>query len=230
MKLYQEHPDIYDKLYGSMKDYAGEVNRIKSELPSDASILIDFGCGTGLHDQYFAEDFDVVGVDRSAEMLGVAQEKNPGAYYVQDDIVSASLDRTFDAAVCLFGVVSYLDDAEELAEAIRVMAEHLAQNGVLVIDFVEPHRKEIAEGPLRIETYREEGLRVTRTGIARIPADDKLVMQYHTAIADDSSVTSFDDVHELKHFSAVEYRSAFRDADLDAELVGEDWPLWVAKK
>lgn len=228
MRIYQEYPEVYDKLYGSLKEYAWESERIKNVLPADATRLVNVGCGTGLHDEYFVDDYDVVGIDASESMLRVAREKNDEARYMQDDMSSFSLDEQFDVALCLFGVVSYLDTVSDLHVVIDNMASHLTENGMIVIDFVEPRRKEIEEGPLRIESYREEGVRVTRTGVAEVPSADQLVMEYHTVVAEGTEVARFKDRHCLKHFSEEEYRSAFDAAGLRAELVGDDWPFWMA--
>ena len=130
----------------------------------------------------------------------------------------------------LFGVLSYLDDNEELEEAIWNMSECLGDEGVLVIDYLEPRRKPIEEGPLQPHTYQEEGLSVARTGEAKVPSEEELVMRYQTVVADKSGVHHFEDVHHLQHFSRDGYESAFSKAGLSPELVGDEWPLWVASK
>jgi predicted TPR repeat methyltransferase len=230
MVIYREYPEVYDKLYDDMKDYQWEARRLKEVIPSHADTLVDFGCGTGLHDEYLVDEFDLVGVDVNDRMIDVAQGKGLGAQYVEGDLVSVSLGRRFDVAVSLFGVLSYLEDTECFEAAIQNMSDHLHDEGVLIIDFLEPRRKEIEEGPLRPHTYYEDGLSVARTGRAEVPAEDKLLMKYHTVVADETVVDVFQDVHELKHFTREEYESAFSKAGLDAELVGEEWPLWVASK
>lgn len=230
MEIYEDYPRVYDKLYEDMKDYRWEAGQVLNAVTVDDGRLVNFGCGTGLHDQYFVKEFDVVGVDVSDAMLDVAREKNPRARYVQGEITSVSLPGEFDVAVSLFGVLSYLDTNQAFEEAIGNMSDCLGDDGVLVIDYLEPRRKPIEEGPLQPHTYQEEGLSVARTGEAKVPSDEELLMRYKTVVADKSGVHHFEDVHHLRHFSRHEYKSAFSKAGLSSELVGDEWPLWVASK
>jgi SAM-dependent methyltransferase len=230
MEIYEDYPEVYDKLYADMKDYRWEAGQVLNAVPVDDGRLVNFGCGTGLHDQYFVNEFDVVGVDVNSAMLDVARRKNHRARYVQGEITSVSLRGEFDVAVSLFGVLSYLDDNEELEEAIWNMSECLGDEGVLVIDYLEPRRKPIEEGPLQPHTYQEEGVSVARTGEAKVPSEEELVMRYQTVVADKSGVHHFEDVHHLQPFSRDDYESAFSNAGLSPELVGDEWPLWVASK
>lgn len=230
MSIYDEHPVVYDKLYEDMKDYEWEAHQVLDVVPTDSDSLVNFGCGTGLHDQYFAEELAVVGVDASDAMLDVAEDKNPGAQYVKGDITSAMVGESFDVVVTLFGVLSYLDDVEDLERAVQNMARHLEEDGVLVLDYVEPRRNQFEEGPMQPYTYREDALSVARTGVTEIPAEDELVLRYHTVVATDSGVEAFSEVHSLRQFARRDYERAFCKAGLEGRLVGDDWPLWVAER
>lgn len=129
MELYEEYPEIYDKLYGEKKDYEREAEKIRAVLPDNAESVVIFGCGTGRHDAFLSEEYDVTGVDVTKSTFEVAMENNPDVSYQEGDIRTVSLDETFDAALCLFTVINYLADEQELEEAVRTMASHLKDAG-----------------------------------------------------------------------------------------------------
>ena len=96
------------------------------ELESGASVL-DIGCGTGRHAIELAQrGYVVTGVDISAGMLSEAKEKAKAAgvrvNWVHSDATGFSLDKQFDAAICLcegaFGLLGTSDDAIEQPLAI----------------------------------------------------------------------------------------------------------------
>ena len=74
----KDYSKIYDFLYTN-KDYTKETNLIKiilkKYLPNSKSLL-DLGCGTGLYSNLITKlNFNVVGVDRSSNMLSIAKRK-----------------------------------------------------------------------------------------------------------------------------------------------------------
>jgi SAM-dependent methyltransferase len=133
----------YDVLYRE-KNYAQEcatVNRLvqryeRAPVPEERA-LIDFGCGTGRHAALFAAvyGFSVLGVERSAPMI----ERAHFSPIVEGDIRSAEVYRgahrlTFDVAVALFDVVSYLTSDEDLVSFFETVHRHLNPHGLLIFD------------------------------------------------------------------------------------------------
>ncbi|MCX5999203.1 MAG: methyltransferase domain-containing protein [Chloroflexi bacterium] len=105
-----------------------EVDFLVEELalPRGAAIL-DVGCGTGRHSIELARrGYALTGVDLSAQMLAQAAESARAAgvqvEWVRSDATSFSLDRRFDAAICLcegaFGLLGKADDPISQPEAI----------------------------------------------------------------------------------------------------------------
>src|SRR4029077_16737023 len=73
------YADVYNLLYGN-KDYAAECDLIEGLLRrySNGSIssVLDLGCGTGNHVFPMSRHgYEVVGVERSQNMLALAQRK-----------------------------------------------------------------------------------------------------------------------------------------------------------
>lgn len=95
-------------------------------LPPGASIL-DVGCGTGRHAVELArKGYAVTGIDLSSGMLAQARDKAKAAQvaveWIQDNACTFSLDKQFDAVICIcegsFGLLGGADDANEQPLAI----------------------------------------------------------------------------------------------------------------
>jgi SAM-dependent methyltransferase len=137
MANFQQYSAFYDLLYQD-KDYAAEAEyvarTIRAILPAARRIL-ELGSGTGRHGRLLAGmGFEVHGIERSPEMVAVAQRVSrpassdlPGSFTCDvSDLCTAALGRTFDAVISLFHVISYQTTNQALQAAFQVAADHLA--------------------------------------------------------------------------------------------------------
>jgi SAM-dependent methyltransferase len=133
-----DYAGAYDALYQD-KDYATECELLERVLrryaASPVQRILDLGCGTGGHSAMLAaRGYDVVGVDRSADMLERARERGVPARYVEADIRSVDLNETFDAVVMMFAVLGYLTRNADVRAALDTAKRHLRPGGVLFAD------------------------------------------------------------------------------------------------
>jgi SAM-dependent methyltransferase len=132
-----EYAGAYDALYQD-KDYSEEcdlVERIFQDY-GDGAIrrVLDLGCGTGRHTaELVARGYEVVGVDRSAEMLQKAPQI-ARARFELGDITTLRLNETFDVVLIMFAVLGYLTDNAEVEAALTTARCHLRAGGLLVAD------------------------------------------------------------------------------------------------
>jgi SAM-dependent methyltransferase len=128
----------YDDLYQD-KDYAAECDFLERVFErfgaAPVKRVLDLGCGTGGHASLLAErGYDVVGVDRSANMLDRARQRGGAAVYAQSDITTVHLEETFDAVVIMFAVLGYLTRTTDVQAALQAARRHLTPGGVLFFD------------------------------------------------------------------------------------------------
>ena len=217
--MYLRSARVYDAIYATFKDFAGESERLHELVQrrnSGARTLLDVACGTGAHLEHLAVRYEVEGVDFSAEMLAVARERLPDVPLHEADMAEFDLGRTFDAVVCLFSSIGYVRTRERLAAAVAAMARHLEPGGLLVVEpWFTPDQWQAPSGPY--STFVDEPeLKVARINLSPVPGDT-VVLEMHHVIGTPEGVESFVEVHELGMFTHEQYLDAFRVAGLEVE-------------
>lgn len=136
---------LYDLLYEA-KDYEGECDLVERVFREYATAVtrrvLDLGCGTGGHAIPLAwRGYEVVGVDRSPNMLRAAEAKLRDvrgapvtARFVPGDIRSVELDERFDACLCMFAVLCYQLTNADVEQALRTARRHLRDGGLFAFD------------------------------------------------------------------------------------------------
>src|SRR5262249_50342723 len=134
----------YDVLYRD-KDYLAEcalLGRVFQKY-GEGSIksILDLGCGTGNHSIPLAQQgYEVVGVDRSADMIALARNKatqgriEKSVLFHQGDLRSTDLGRRFDAVLMMFAVLGYQRENADVLAALATAHRHLRKGGLLVFD------------------------------------------------------------------------------------------------
>lgn len=104
--------------------------------PLPAGAALDAACGTGRYSQYLAErGHQVIGVDRSPDMLAKAREKLPESEFREGDLEALPLEAgSVDAAVCALALVHL----PEIDRAIAELARAVRAGGRVIISDVHP--------------------------------------------------------------------------------------------
>ena len=125
---YNEFAYFYDEFNGEA-DYDALYGYITDELKAHGitdGILADLGCGTGdLTLMLTQAGYDVIGIDRSEEMLSVLREKadelglTGRLLLLKQDLLDLDLYGTIRAAVSTFDTYSHIGPQENFENAIR---------------------------------------------------------------------------------------------------------------
>lgn len=105
---------------------------IRRHATRPVSTLLDIGCGGGKNVLNLKQAFEVTGVDLSPDMLAQARDLNPGCSFLQGDIRSFRLGRTFDA-VLMDDAISHMSRREDFEAAFRTAHAHLNPGGVMIV-------------------------------------------------------------------------------------------------
>lgn len=233
--MFSASTEFYDLLYGQIKDYAAESQRlaqlIRDRAPGTQSIL-DVACGTGEHARHLWElGFRVDGVDVEPGFVELARRKNPTGRFICQDMVMLSLGQTYDAVVCLFSSIGYVGTEARLRETIGRFADHVVNGGIVIVEpWFEPGAME--DGYIAMHTAQDEHTRICRMSVTRL-RDAVSRLEFEYLIGRRGALERRAEVHELGLFTKSQMLRAFENAGLGAEydsagLCGRG--LYVARK
>ncbi|WP_227716981.1 class I SAM-dependent DNA methyltransferase [Methanobacterium paludis] len=162
--LYRKFAGYYDKIYENV-DYVKEAEfikwAVKTHKQNEGRKLLDVACGTGTHASVLIEDFQVIGVDISEDMMKIARKKVPNAQFIHGDMKKLDLREKFDVVICMFSAIHYNTSYNELETTLKNFYNQLNDGGVVIFDFGLNQNNWI-EGLVSVDTVVEEDLKIAR--------------------------------------------------------------------
>ncbi|MGQ0824877.1 MAG: class I SAM-dependent methyltransferase [Actinomycetota bacterium] len=127
-----EYQRKFDDLAASGVDVHGEAAFVMGLQPAT---VLDAGCGSGrVAIELARRGVDVVGVELEIAMLATARERAPQIEWIEHDLCSLDLGRTFDV-VLMAGNVPLFTPPGTHATLVEGCARHVATEGALVAGF-----------------------------------------------------------------------------------------------
>ena len=215
--MFHKSAAYYDAIYRELKDYADEAEKLDYLLglfePKPKRIL-DVGCGTGEHAMRLARDFgyQVDGIDIEPKFIEIAARKTPHGNFQVADMQDFQLRRKYDAILCLFTSIAYVETEVGLRNAFACMAKHIQQGGWLVCEpWARPENW--ADGQVdAIEAHDPAtGETITRRRIGKRDGDVS-VLKIEYSLSKESEKQSFEEVHRLGLFTQEQMTNALEAA------------------
>jgi len=217
--MFSASAEFYDLIYSTFKDYPREATEIATllrRLNPRCETILDVACGTAEHARLLAgHGFVVDGVDLDPVFVRLAKQKHPAGRFFEADMSDFHLARQYDAVLCLFSSIGYLQTLDRVARALACFREHLKPGGVIAI---EPWFPPGVLDTTRVARHTGEanGVRVARA--SRIEVDGRHSrLHFDYEITDHSGTRHAHEVHELGLLTTAEWMQTFRDAGLDAD-------------
>lgn len=216
-------------LYGD-KDYVGETEYIHLLIDTHsaaAKSIIDLGSGTGRHAHLLANcSYRVHGVERSESMLKSAELANDTATvtFSQGDIRSVRVGDTFDVAISLFHVISYMSENRKVLDTFNAALTHLKTGGLFVFDFWCGPAVLSNRPATRITRVSNDSTKVTRLAESDPHINSNLVdVNYELLLQDNTGrVKILKESHTMRYFFLPETRAYLTQSNF--ELVkAEEW-------
>lgn len=206
---FKKYSTYYDTLYKS-KDYKKETKYILSILKKydifNGNIL-EFGSGTGKHGCLLASNgYNVHGIEKSAEMVAKAQ-KSQGFTCQEDDISTFKMNRSYDAILALFHVISYQTTNAKLNLVFANASRHLNKDGLFVFDFWYSPAVLSQRPSVRVKKVMHNQLEITRLAEPiNYPNENRVNVNYTIYLKDRKTdqIQTFNEVHPMRHFSLLE--------------------------
>lgn len=144
----------YDVDYSAWAGYIEKHFR-KNSLPGNT--VLDLACGTGsLTKELALRGYEMIGADRSPEMLAQAAEKNRGVSPAEPIFLCQPMEKldlygTIDACVCCLDSVNYVTDPKKLQKAFQRVHLFLMPGGLFLFDVNSPARLEGLDGQVFLD-------------------------------------------------------------------------------
>lgn len=217
--MFAETPELYDRIYGSFKDYEAEASQIAEllalEIPGARSVL-DVGCGTAEHARllHTRHGYLVAGLDIEPRFIGLARKKLPGADFWTEDMAEFSLGRSFDVILCLFSAIGYVVTLDRLESALRSFRAHVSPGGLVL---VEPWFQPAAWSHGRVFVHTAESDDLSVVWMSHSGHDGgRSILDFHYLIGTRDGVEHRTERHELGLFTKEEMEAAFVAAGFDS--------------
>lgn len=141
MKAYGNFASVYDQLmydvdYDRWVAYLEEIFNYYGKEPS---YIADLACGTGnITNRLAKKGYNLIGVDRSEEMLSIAQDKamdeGVNIIYLNHDMRELTLPTHLDAILCICDGFNYILKDMELKGIFQRVYQHLSEDGIFIFD------------------------------------------------------------------------------------------------
>jgi len=206
--LYSQY---YDLLYKD-KDYLEETEYLVgliNKYSSQSKNVIELGSGTGKHANLLAgKGYQVLGIERSAEMVEIANQiKKDGVDFQVADITNFKTDLSFDVALSLFHVISYLVDIEQLIKTFENVNRCLNKEALFIFDVWHSTAVNFLLPEKRTKIFQDKNLKVTRNATPIIYPELNIVeVNYDIFVKNlrDGSTNFFQEQHPMRHFNRQE--------------------------
>lgn len=216
---------FYDLIYHH-RDIEKEVrfitSHIRARLPGTKKrSLLDIGSGTGEHAVLFGKNnFEVTGVDRSAEMTAIANRKalsqNVSVTFVHKDFLAFKSAFTYDVITSLFDVASYMTTNKQVDMFFSNISSLLRKNGLLVFDcWYGPGVLLSPPKPMR-QRYRGEGFTVHRKKTPIISYQTNTVSVIHKLTIEGGGRRrhTIEETHVMRYFFYPELEHCLQERGL----------------
>ena len=163
-EVFYSHARLYDLMFpggGPAVDfYRADANR-------QGGRVLELGCGTGHKLIPIASDgYSCVGLDLSSDMLTEARrkanERGVRVEWLQGDMTTFDLGRTFDFVFIAANSLLHLHEAEDLVSCFRSVRRHLAPGARFVFEVFNPSVRILAGA---------DGVRHTRESLSFMDPD-----------------------------------------------------------
>jgi len=201
-KAFEKYAEYYDLIYED-KDYEKECDFIEEIFAKFSSkpikSILDGGCGTGGHAIPLAKrGYEVTGIDSSEIMIKRAKEKaesvlNPDFRVM--DLLQLDLDDRFDACICMFAVMDYIIQTEEVLKALSNVMEHLEKDSLFIFDFWNGLAVLSNLPSVRVKIAEDKERRVIRIAQPELDAFNHICQVNYRLIAIENSEV-IDDIRE----------------------------------
>lgn len=165
MSNYDKFYKHYDAVMGAPKQKAAFLKSLIAKWNPKATTLLELACGTGAVLQYFAQDFDVSGLDISKGMLSIARKRLPTASFFRQDMTQFAVPGRFDVILCVYDSINHLVHLNDWQKVFARVKHHLNAKGVFIFDINTVYKLDsLAKSPAWFHQFEKNYLAMSVQG------------------------------------------------------------------
>ncbi len=225
MKPFEKYAEYYDLIYQD-KDYGKECDFIKEIFQKfslrPVKTILDGGCGTGGHAILLAErGYEVTGIDGSEIMIKRAKEKLKGSElrlsFQKMDLRELDLSTKFDACVCMFAVMDYVTETDEVLKVLENIRRHLEKDSLFIFDFWNGLAVLRILPSERVKIVEDKEKRIIRIAQPELDALNHLCrVNYHLLVNQGNTlVDEITETHVIRYYFPQEIAHYLRDTGFE---------------
>ena len=221
-KVFNSYGKYYDIIYAD-KDYEKECDFLEEIFRKYSTFMphriLDGGCGTGSHAVPLAKrGYEITGIDLSEEMINVAKEKakrnGANIEFQTMDLRTFQLNKKFDAAICMFAVINYLTNNNDLPKTISNIRSHIKKNSLFIFDFWYGPAVLAISPTHRIKTVEKDGLKITRFADPHLNRSAHTCdVNYHFLVTKENVVLyEGNEKHQIRYYFPEEIKQCLQES------------------
>ncbi len=210
MKAFEKYAEYYDLIYKD-KDYERECDFIEEVFRRFASspvkTILDGGCGTGGHALPLARrGYLVTGIDSSKIMLKRAKKKaregNLSLDFHHGDLRQFDLGGKYDTCLCMFAVMGYITETEDVLKALKSIRQHLNSGSLFLFDFWNGLAVLRILPSVRKQVVEANELRVSRIAQPELDAFNHLCRVHYRLLVNQGKalVDEINETHVVRYY------------------------------
>ena len=148
MLSYSYFADFYDALTNNVHyERCGEyILQLAEKYNHNMGITLDLACGTGSLTLWLKKKgVDIYGIDASAEMLSVAQEKAldsdiSGMLFLRQKMQNIDLYGTIDTCICTLDSINHITDKDDVQKTFSRVSFFMNPEALFIFDVNTPYK------------------------------------------------------------------------------------------
>lgn len=225
MMIFQDYAYYYNAFYKD-KDYKAEaavVDKLLKRYNPQIRNIINFGCGTGLHDIELAKGgYRCKGIDLSELMIDIAVKNATLAGYdiafETADVREYEADEKYDAVISLFHVMSYQNSNSDILKAFCSARRLLDVGGIFLFDIWYGPGVLSDKPEVRVKEVEDEENRLIRIARPVIHEEKNVVdVNYEVLVIHKATntVRTINEVHHMRYFFRPELEFYLKEAGFE---------------
>jgi len=220
MEAYTSFAKVYDMFMDNIPytEWAEYVAGLLKEYGVEDGLVLDLGCGTGSLTQILADKgYDMIGIDNSEDMLGIAMEKREETgqdiLYLLQDMREFELYGTVKAVISICDSMNYILESDDLKEVFRLVNNYLDPGGVFIFDLNTVFKYSKILGDSTIAENREESSFIWENYYY----EDECINEYNLSlfIREGELYRKYEEMHYQRAYELEEIRRLIEEAGME---------------